>query len=152
MKPLKTLAAALLLGCSVAASAAYSDTQLHLDEILEEEQYRESWQEAIEDESRLPQWVINLSGTSEPMQALEDDGDNYLVGHLCEPQSCFIERIYVAFSWDKDNAYALYVQLPAGLPADKAPSEHATLRWLGDPNDAQKKLLLEQLKKDPNWY
>jgi hypothetical protein len=152
MKPLKTLAAALLLGCSVAASAADTDAQLSLDEILEEEQYRESWQETIEDESRLPQWVINLSGTTEPMQALEDDGDNYLVGHLCEPQSCFIERLYVAFSWDKDNAYALYVQLPAGLPADKAPSKHATLRWLGDPNDAQKKLLQEQLKKDPNWY
>ena len=58
----------------------------------------------------------------------------------------------MAFSWDKEDAYALYVQLPDGLPADKAASQHASLRWLGEPDEATQKLLLEQLKSDPNWY
>jgi hypothetical protein len=44
------------------------------------------------------------------------------------------------------------VQLPDGLPTDKAPSQHASLRWLGEPDEATQKLLLEQLKSDPNWY
>jgi hypothetical protein len=44
------------------------------------------------------------------------------------------------------------VQLPDGLPMDKAPSQHATLRWLGDPDAATQQLLQEQLQNDPNWY
>jgi hypothetical protein len=150
---IKTLLAALLLGGSAAALAADTDGQFRLNELLASDPaYQESWQELVEDESRLPDWVMNLSGIASPMQGLDDDGDKYLVGQLCEENNCFNQRLYVAFSWDKDDAYALYVQLPDGLPTDKAPSQHATLRWLGEPDDATQQLLLEQLKSDPNWY
>lgn len=153
MKPFKALVAALLLGGSAAASAADTDAEFRLNELLASDpQFQEAWRDLVEDESRLPEWVMNLSGVAPPMQALEDDGDKYLVGHLCETQDCYNQRLYVAFTWDKDDAYALYVQLPAGLPADKSPSNHATLRWLGDPDDGVKTLLEEQLKSDPNWY
>ncbi|WAC46016.1 inhibitor of vertebrate lysozyme family protein [Pseudomonas sp. SL4(2022)] len=150
---IKTLLAALLLGGSVAALAADTDGQFRLNELLASDSaYQETWQELVQGESRLPDWVMNLSGIASPMQGLDDDGDQYLVGQLCEANNCFNQRLYVAFSWDKDDAYALYVQLPDGLPTDKAPSQHATLRWLGDPDDAIQQLLQEQLNNDPNWY
>lgn len=153
MTPLKTLVTVLLLGGSAAALAADTNAEFHLNELLASDpQFQEAWQDLVEDESRLPEWVMNLNGVAPPMRGLEDDGDRYLVGQLCETHDCFNQRLYVAFTWDKDDAYALYVQLPAGLPADKSPSEHATLRWLGDPDDGVRVLLEEQLKSDPEWY
>jgi len=153
MKSLKTLAAALMFGGSVAALAADTNAEFRLNELLASDpQFQETWHDLVEDESRLPEWVMNLSGVAPPMRALEDDGDKFLVGQLCETHDCFNQRLYVAFTWDKDDAYALYVRLPAGLPADKSPSEHATLRWLGDPDEEVRALLEEQLKSDPNWY
>ncbi len=150
---IKTLLAALLLGGSAAALAANTDGQFRLNELLTSDPaYQKSWQQLVQEESRLPEWVINLNGVAPPMQALDDDGDKYLVGQLCEAHNCFNQRLYVAFSWDKDDAYALYVQLPDGLPTDRAPSQHATLRWLGEPDEATRQLLEEQLKSDPNWY
>lgn len=153
MNRFKTLVAAVMLGGSAAALAADMDGEFRLNELLgSNPDYREAWQELIHDEERLPEWVINLSGVATPMKTLEEDGDQYLVGRLCETSNCFNQRLYVAFSWDKDDAYALWVQLPEGLPEDKTPSKHADLRWLGEPDDRIKQLLQEQLKKDPNWY
>lgn len=153
MHALARAAGALLLGASLAAQAADTDAEFRLNELLgSDQQYRETWQETIEGEARLPEWVLNLSGKAEPMRALEEDGDQYLVGQLCEPQQCFQQRLHVAFSWDKQRAYALWVQLPSGLPADKSPSRHASFRWLGEPDEGMQRLLKEQLKADPNWY
>lgn len=150
---LKALLAALLLGGSAAALAADTDGQFRLNELLASDPaYQHSWRELLENESRLPDWVSNLDGIASPMQGLDDDGDKYLVGQLCEVQNCFNQRLYVAFSWDKEEAYALYVQLPEGLPTGKAPSQYASLRWLGEPDEATQQLLQEQLKNDPNWY
>jgi hypothetical protein len=150
---IKTLLAALLLGGSAAALAANTDGQFRLNELLTSDPaYQQSWQELVEEESRLPEWVINLNGIASPMQGVDDNGDKYLVGQLCEAHNCFNQRLYVAFSWDKDDAYALYVQLPDGLPTDRAPSQHAILRWLGEPDETTQQLLQEQLKSDPNWY
>lgn len=153
MNRFKTLAAALLLGGSAAALAANTDGEFRLNELLTSNtEYREAWQDLIQDEERLPEWVINLSGVAAPMKTLQEDGDPYLVGQLCETSDCFNQRLYVAFTQDGDDAYALWVQVPAGLPKDKAPSKHADLRWLGEPDDGVKQLLQEQLKTDPNWY
>ena len=150
---LKTLLAALLLGGNAAALAANTDGQFRLSELFSSDPaYQQSWQAVVKEESRLPEWVINLNGIATPMQGLDDKGDKFLVGQLCKENNCFNQRLYVAFTWDKDDAYALYVQLPDGLPTDKAPSQHATLRWLGNPNEATRQLLLEQLRSDPNWY
>lgn len=149
----KTLLAALLLGGSAAALAADTDAQFRLNELLASDpDYQRSWRALLENESRLPDWVSNLDGIASPMQGLDDDGDKYLVGQLCEAQNCLNQRLYVAFSWDKEEAYALYVQLPDGLPTGKAPSQHASLRWLGEPDEATQQLLQEQLEHDPNWY
>ncbi|KAF1061316.1 MAG: Inhibitor of vertebrate lysozyme [Pseudomonas citronellolis] len=117
-----------------------------------DEHYRETWQSLVKKEERLPDWIMNLDGTASPMQAKEDDGDKYLVGGLCKDTDCKHDRLFVAFSWDKSEAYGLYVQVPEALPADKSPSKHATFRWLGKPDAGQKQLLDEQLKSDPNWY
>lgn len=155
MKCLRTLTGALLLGVSAAAmAAADTDTEFRANELLSsDEQYRQTWQAVVKDESRLPEWVMNLTGAALPMRALEDDGRKYLVGQICETEpQCSAERVYVAFSWDKQRAYALMVQVPAGLPDDKSPSRHVTKRWLGDPSDSVKVLLEEQLKADPNYY
>ena len=86
------------------------------------------------------------------LQAVESKDGKYLVGRLCDEQDCFHQRLYVAFSWDKDKVYALYVQVPQGMPADKAPSRHASFRWLGEPDEEQKRLLDEQLRADPDWH
>jgi hypothetical protein len=145
---------ALLLGLAGAqALAADTDAQHRLNELLgSDPEYQETWQELVNDESRLPEWVMNLSGAAPPMKAVEDKGDKFLVGELCEARNCFNQRLYVAFSWNKDDVWALYVQLPEGLPSDKSPSRHASYRWLGEPDEEVRHILDEQLKADPNWY
>ncbi|MCW2268821.1 Inhibitor of vertebrate lysozyme precursor [compost metagenome] len=150
----RALATALLVGGSTAAMAA-NDGQVRVNQLLASDpEYRETWQEAVEKEERLPEWVLNLSGVSEQqMSAVEEDGDKYLVGPLCETeQKCLNKRLIVAFSWDKDDAYGMLVEVPEGLPGDKSPTRHADYRWLGKPDPGMQQLLKEQLKRDPNWY
>lgn len=148
------LATALLLGGATGALAG-NDGQMRVGQLLgSDEQYRQAWQKAIKGEERLPEWVINLSGSSnEQMSAVTEDGDKYMVGPLCESETnCKYKRLIVAFSWDKDDAYAMLVEVPEGLPSDKSPTRHADYRWLGKPNEGMQQLLKEQLKRDPNWY
>lgn len=150
----KGIAMALSLVGSTMVMAA-NDGQNRVSEILSSSaEYRDTWQSVIKSEERVPDWIINLSGVStEQMTAVAEDGDNYLVGPLCETaDSCKSGRLLVAFSMDKEDAYALYVQVPAGLPADKSPTRHATYRFLGKPDQGMRQMLMEQLKKDPNWY
>ncbi|WP_236180005.1 MULTISPECIES: inhibitor of vertebrate lysozyme family protein [Pseudomonas] len=154
MKGLKTLAAALLLGGSAMAMAA-NDGQARVNELLSSDpQYRETWEGVVKKEERLPEWVMNLSGTpDQQMNAVTEDGDKYLVGPLCESaDKCLNHRLIVAFSFDKKDAYAMLVDVPEGLPADKSPTRHATYRFLGKPDQGMQDLLMETLKKDPNWY
>ncbi len=148
------LVAALLLGGSTAAMAA-NDGQVRATDILgSDPEYRETWQDTVKKEERLPEWVLNLSGVSEQqMSAVEEDGDKYLVGPLCESAGkCLNKRLIVAFRWDKEKAYAMLVEVPEGLPSDKSPTRHADYRWIGDPDEGMQALLREQLKRDPNWY
>jgi len=151
---LKTLAAALLLGGGAMAMAANNDGQARANELLNSDpQYRDTWTKVVKKEERLPEWVMNLSGASEQMNAVEENGGKYLVGPLCETQqTCLNKRLIVAFSFNRKDAYAMLVEVPAGLPADKSPTRHADYRFLGKPNQGMQDLLMEQLKKDPNWY
>ena len=149
----KSLAAALLLGGSAMVMAA-NDGQARVNELFSTDpQYLETWQGVVKKEERLPDWVINLTGDAEQMNAVEEDGDQYLVGPLCESKAtCLNNRLIVAVSFDKNHAYAMLVEVPAGLPADKSPTRHANYRFLGKPDQGMQELLMEQLKKDPNWY
>ncbi|MBF8778734.1 inhibitor of vertebrate lysozyme family protein [Pseudomonas fulva] len=146
--------AVALLGCSATALAA-NDGQVRVNQLLgSDQEYRETWQGVVKGQERLPDWVINLSGSSpQQMSAVTEEGDRYLVGPLCEAEGkCTYKRLIVAFSWDKEDAYGMLVEVPEGLPGDKSPTRHASYRWLGDPDDGMKALLQEQLKRDPNWY
>ena len=152
-KPFHALTLALLTSASAMALAA-NDGQARVNELLNSDpEYRQAWSSVMKKEERLPDWVINLSGTSDQMNAVTEDGDKYLVGPLCETQdTCINKRLIVAFSLDKEHAYAMLVEVPAGLPADKSPTRHADYRFLGKPDEGMQGLLKEQLKKDPNWY
>ncbi|RMQ48041.1 hypothetical protein ALQ04_02784 [Pseudomonas cichorii] len=152
-KSFHSLVAALLMGGSAMAIAA-NDGQARVNELLSSApEYRQTWMEVVQKEERLPEWVINLSGTSEQMTAVTEDGDPYLVGPLCETaETCRSKRLIVSFSLDKEDAYGMLVEVPAGLPADKSPTRHATYRFLGKPDEGMQQLLKEQLSKDPNWY
>ncbi|WP_068828954.1 inhibitor of vertebrate lysozyme family protein [Pseudomonas sp. BMS12] len=153
MSPWKNLLGAAWLTLACTAQAATSGAEMRVEQILQSDpQYQDAWQEVLEDEERLPDWVINLDGMGQPMEAQESEGEQYLVGRLCEAYDCFHQRLFVAFSWDKQQAYALLVQLPQGLPADRAPAEHDRQRWLGEPDEDMRKLLLEQLASEPDWY
>ena len=148
----KAMAAALLMGGSAMALAA-NDGQSRANDLLNDPAYRDTWQAVVQKEERLPDWVMNLSGSAEQMNALTEDGDAYLVGPLCETaQTCLNKRLIVAVSLDKKHAYGMLVEVPAGLPADKSPTRHAEYRFLGQPDAGMQALLKEQLKKDPNWY
>lgn len=150
----RILAGALLLGAVTTAMAA-NDGQVRADQLLgTDPEYRAAWQHTIKGEERLPEWVINLSGSAPlQMSAVTEDGEQYLVGPLCEADStCTYKRLIVAFSWDKDDAYGMLVEVPEGLPSDKSPTRHAQYRWLGEPDDGMKAMLQEQLKRDPKWY
>lgn len=150
----QTLAAALLLGGSATAMAA-NDGQSRVNELLQSApEYRQTWAGVVKKEERLPDWVINLSGAStQQMSAVTEKGEKYLVGPLCETaDTCINKRLIVAVSFDKQDAYAMLVEVPAGLPADKSPTRHATYRFLGKPNEGMQALLQEELRKDPNWY
>lgn len=148
------LAAACLLGGSAAAIAA-NDGQVRVDQLLgSDPEYQETWQDTIKGEERLPDWVVNLTGSAqEQMSAVTEDGDQYLVGPLCETaQNCTYKRLIVAFSWDKDQAYGMLVEVPEALPSDKSPTRHAQYRFIGEPDDGMQAMLREQLKRDPKWY
>lgn len=146
------MAAALLMGSSAMTFAA-NDGQSRANQLLSDPDYRQAWQKVVKKEERLPEWVMNLSGSAEQMNAVTEDGDPYLVGPLCETQdSCAKKRLIVAVSFDKQHAYALLVEVPENLPADKSPTRHADFRYLGKPEAGMQALLKEQLKKDPNWY
>lgn len=134
------------------ASSAVSAEPVELPALLANKEFRDSWQKLVEDEERLPEWVMNLDGQAFPMQALEADGKRYLFGKVCEPQRCAGERLLVLVDWDRDDAHALYVRVPDALPADRAPSRHASLRWLGDPDEKLRQVLQEQLALEPDWY
>lgn len=87
MRLMRNLMNALLLGAAASslAVAADRDGEYRLNELQSTDAgYREAWQNLVEDESRLPDWVMNLSGTATPMHAVDDQGDKYLVGGLCE--------------------------------------------------------------------
>jgi hypothetical protein len=151
----RTLALALLMGVGVSSTAmAANDGQTRVNELLTSSpEFRETWSGVVKKEERLPDWVMNLSGASDQMSAVTEDGDKYLVGPLCETQdSCTKKRLIVALSMDKKHAYAMLVEVPAGLPADKSPTRHADYRFIGKPDEGMQGLLKEQLKKDPNWY
>lgn len=150
---LRGLLAALLLGGSTLAMAA-NDGQARVNELLAADpDYRETWQAVVEQEERLPEWVINLTGDSQQMNGVEEAGEPYLVGPLCETRAgCLNQRLIVAFSFDKQHAYAMLVEVPAGLPADKSATRHADYRFLGRPDEGMQVLLKEQLKKDANGY
>lgn len=152
-KQLHAMTLALLMSVNVMAMAA-NDGQSRVNELLSSNpDYRSTWSSVVKKEERLPDWVINLSGTSEQMNAVTEGGDKYLVGPLCETQdSCTQKRLIAAFSLNKAHAYAMLVEVPAGLPADKSPTRHATYRFIGKPDEGMQGLLMEQLKKDPNWY
>jgi hypothetical protein len=150
----QTLAAVLLLGGSAAAMAG-NDGQARVNEFLQSApEYRQTWASLVKKEQRLPDWVINLSGASnQQMSAVTEKHEQYLVGPLCETaDKCTYKRLIVAFSFDKKDACAVLVEVPEGLPADKSPSRHATYRYLGKPDEGLQALLLEELRKDPNWY
>ncbi|MDB6142977.1 MAG: hypothetical protein JWP80_2021 [Pseudomonas sp.] len=155
VKSLNALVAAVLLSGSAMAIAANNDGQARVNELLSSSpEYRQTWAAVVKKEERLPDWVINLTGTSEQqMSAVTEKGDKYLVGPLCEPdKNCLNQRLIVAFSLDKKDAYAMLVEVPEGLPADKSPTRHADYRFIGKPDDGMQQLLKEQLKRDPNWY
>ena len=124
------LVAGLLLAGGSAAMAA-NDGQVRVTDVLgSDPEYRETWQDVVKQEERLPEWVLNLSGVSEQqMSAVEEDGDKYLVGPLCESAGkCVNKRLIVAFRWDKEKAYGMLVEVPEGLPCDKSPTRHADFR------------------------
>lgn len=149
------LAAALVLLTSTSGVAmAANDGQARVNELLSSDaEYRQTWSSVVKKEERLPDWVINLSGASDQMNAVTEDGDKYLVGPLCETQdTCRDKRLIVAFSLNKAHAYAMLVEVPAGLPAGKSPAKHADYRFIGKPDEGMQALLKEQLKKDSTWY
>lgn len=85
MRLMRNLMNALLLGAAASslAVAADRDGEYRLNELQSTDAgYRKAWQNLVEDESRLPDWVMNLSGTATPMHAVDDQGDKYLVGGL----------------------------------------------------------------------
>ena len=114
LKHLHALTLALLGSASVTAMAA-NDGQSRANELLSSNaEYRETWSSVVKKEERLPDWVINLSGAAEQMNAVTEDGDKYLVGPLCETQdTCRNKRLIVAFSLDRSHAYAMLVEVPA---------------------------------------
>ena len=148
MSALKTLAAALLLGGSAMAMAA-NDGQARVNELLSSDpQYRETWEGVVKKEERLPEWVMNLSGTSEQqMNAVEEDGDKYLVGTLCESaDKCLNHRLIVAFSFDKKDAYAMLVDGPKDCrPTSR--QRDMPLPLPRKPDQGMQDLLMETLKK-----
>ncbi len=150
---ISSLVFAVAMATAIPALADNDGQQRAGNLIATDTEYRDAWQGAVRKQERLPDWVLNLSGASSPMNAVTEDGDKYLVGQVCEKaDDCLHNRVVVAFSWDKSKAYVLWVSVPQGVPEDKTPSRHADYRWMGDPDEGMQAMLMEQLKSDPNWY
>lgn len=147
------LAAALLMGSSAAALAA-NDGQVRANQLLGSTRNTgKPGRTRSKARSACPiGWSTSLAARSSKCLLLRKMATSTWSA-LCEAQDkCTYKRLIVAFSWDKDDAYGMLVEVPEGLPKDKSPTRHAQYRWLGKPDDGMKTMLQEQLKRDPNWY
>ncbi|CCD30234.1 conserved hypothetical protein [Candidatus Glomeribacter gigasporarum BEG34] len=70
---------------------------------------------------------------------------------MCKPHDCGNHRFYGVFSEDKKRAWGLLVTVKDTDNAILHPSQYATDRWLGKPDQPIKAHLMGQLKADPNW-
>ena len=116
MQSIHAIAAALLMGGALAAQAADRDTRFHPGELLTSNaEYRQAWQDLVKDEERLPEWLINLSGLSTPMQAVEADSDRYLVGQVCEALLLVVDhqvaRVVADVRCERQERFAVVVRL-----------------------------------------
>lgn len=93
--------------------------------------YCKVWQNLVEDESCLFDWVMNFLGIVMLMYVVDDQGDKYLVGGFCEKFDCKGQCLLVVFDWDKSYVYGFYVQVFEGLLQDKLLSKYVSFCWLG---------------------
>src|SRR5260364_409698 len=76
---------------------------------------------------------------------------NLFNGEMCKPHDCGNHRFYGVFSEDKKRAWGLLATVKDTDNAILHPSQYATDRWLGKPDQPIKAHLMGQLKADPNW-
>src|SRR5260363_392998 len=69
---------------------------------------------------------------------------------MCKPHDCGNHRFYGVFSEDKKRAWGLLVTVKDTDNAILHPSQYATDRWLGKPDQPIKAHLMGQLKADQN--
>lgn len=151
MKGQKTLHC-LLLGTLLSVSSwSFAQQTLTTAELVQQPQYKSSWQKMIKGQKNLPAWARKGAGTSAPPEWAEWDGKKYQVGNICKPHDCASHFLLVAFSEDKKRAWGVRISVEDKPEALETPSQFATYQWLGQPDERMKNLLMAQLEKDPNW-
>ncbi|AIJ09430.1 MULTISPECIES: inhibitor of vertebrate lysozyme family protein [Edwardsiella] len=150
MKTIAGALAALLLayGAPVMADEAIPPS---LSELMAQPSYQQSWKQALQGEKDLPLWVRSGQGTSAPPQTLTWQGKAYQVGMVCQPHNCGNRQLFIAFSADRRQAWALRVTLPDSDAAMLQPAKYARFQWLGNPDASLKALLMQQVTSQPDW-
>ncbi|ACR68365.1 hypothetical protein DBV23_02615 [Edwardsiella ictaluri] len=150
MKTIAGVLAALLLAYA-APGMADEAIPPSLSELMAQPSYQQSWKQALQGEKDLPSWVRSGQGTSTPPQTLTWQDKAYQVGMICQPHNCGNRQVFIAFSGDRRQAWALRVTLPDSDAAMLHPSKHVHFQWLGNPDASLKTLLMKQVTSQPGW-
>ncbi|WP_392440152.1 inhibitor of vertebrate lysozyme family protein [Edwardsiella piscicida] len=150
MKTIVGALAALLLAYG-APGMADETIPPSLSELMAQPSYQQSWKQALQGEKDLPSWVRSGQGTSAPPQTLTWQGKAYHVGMVCQPHNCGNRQLFIAFSADRRQAWALRVTLPDSDAAMLQPAKYARFQWLGNPDASLKALLMQQVTSQPDW-
>ncbi|POZ60726.1 inhibitor of vertebrate lysozyme family protein [Chromobacterium alticapitis] len=144
------LSLSLLLPAAVSASSAPA-AEAVFAELASQPDYQAAWLSMLAGARQTPEWLREARAVSAPYQAASIGGKRYLAGEMCKPHDCANHRFLGLFSADKRRAMGLLVTVADTPEAMDHPAKHASYRWLGKPDKAQRDYLMKQLKQDPNW-
>jgi hypothetical protein len=115
--------------------------------------YKSAFFGMFKGEYSAPMWVDKFDANSSPAVQTTIDGKEYVTASMCKASDCNSDKLFAIFTGDHKKAWGLEVTVPpAGPDALKNPKKYAAFRYYGGPDLAMRKLLMQQLEKDPYWH
>lgn len=138
---------------SKADAKEHEFTSVPLTEFIKRPDMKATWGSLFKSEYVVATWIQGLDADSQPITQLAgSDGVNYIFGQMNKTNE-YNERLLVLITEDHKKAWGLGVVVPLGLSKEAYahPKKYGNLRWYGKPDANIRKVLMEQLEKDPKW-
>ncbi len=129
-------------GMSVVDSQSARSDQTYLHDLMQKPAFADAFH-AMSGTDKLPDWV-QQGGTATPAETVQVNGKPLLAAQACKPHDCPSEQILVLYDQDGGSMQGVFVRNPAAGP-DAGADDQAEMTWLGDPDDATKAWLKQQV-------